>query len=80
MPPTDPTTTDQLTRALGEAVILIWSNLPQGVQNYLFQEAVTSQGESIRSQLAVFLHDKHSRTSDPLGNPRQMTEPDSLGG
>jgi hypothetical protein len=54
MPPTDPTTTDQLTRALGEAVIRIWSNLPQGVQNHLFQEAVTSQGESIRSQLAVF--------------------------
>jgi len=68
--------TEQLTRALGEAVIRIWSNLPQEVQNHLFQEAVTSQGESIRSQLAVFLHDKHSRT----GNPRQAIEPDSLGG
>ncbi len=83
MPPTDATSsviTDQITRALGEAVIRIWSNLPQGVQNHLFQEAVTSQGESIRSQLAVFLHDKHARTSDPLGNPRDMKEPDSLGG
>ena len=83
MPPTDTTSsviTDQLTRALGEAVIRIWSNLPQEVQNHLFQEAVTSQGEAIRSQLAVFLHDKHSRTSDPLGNPREMTEPDSHGG
>jgi hypothetical protein len=83
MPPTNPTsnvTADQLTRALGEAVIRTWSNLPQDVQNYLFQEAVTSQGESIRSQLAVFLHDKHSRTVDPLGKPREMPEPDSLGG
>jgi hypothetical protein len=83
MPPTHPTssvTADQLTRALGEAVIRIWSNLPQDVQNHLFQEAITSQGESIRSHLAVFLHDKHARTADPLGNPRQMTEPDSLGG
>ena len=80
MPSIDPTIRDQLTRALGEAVIRIWSNLPQDLQNHLFQEAVTSQGESIRSQLAVFLHDKHSRTADPLGNPRQMTEPDSLGG
>ena len=71
---------DQLTRALGEAVIRIWSNLPQDVQNHLFLEAVTSQGESIRSQLAVFLHDKHSRTADPLGKPREMPEPDSLGG
>jgi CRP-like cAMP-binding protein len=73
-------TGDQLTRALGEAVIRIWSNLPQEVQNHLFQEAVTSQGESIRSQLAVFLHNKHSRTADALGNPREATEPDSLGG
>ena len=73
-------TGDQLTRALGEAVIRIWSNLPQEVQNHLFQEAVASQGEPIRAQLAVFLHNKHSRTSDPLGNPRETTEPDSLGG
>jgi hypothetical protein len=49
MPSIDPTIRDQLTRALGEAVIRIWSNLPQDVQNHLFQEAVTSQGESIRS-------------------------------
>ena len=83
MPSTDPipsVTADQLTRALGEAVIRIWSNLPQDVQLHLFQEAVTSQGESIRAQLAVFLRDKDPRTSDPLGNPREMTEPDSLGG
>jgi hypothetical protein len=50
------------------------------VQDHLFKEAVASQGESIRSQLAVFLHDNHSRTADPLGNPREMKEPDSLGG
>jgi hypothetical protein len=83
MSSTDPTSrviTDQLTRALGDAVIRIWSNLPQEVQNHLFQEAVASQGEAIRSRLAVFLHDKHSRTSDPLGNPREMPEPDSHGG
>ena len=72
--------TDQLTRALGQAVIRIWSNLPQDVQDHLFKEAVASQGKSIRSQLAVFLHDRHSRTADPLGNPREIKEPDSLGG
>jgi hypothetical protein len=83
MPPTDPTATiitEQLTRALGEAVIRIWSDLPQEVQDHLFKEAVASQGESIRPQLAVFLHDKHSRTADPLGDPREMPEPDSPGG
>ena len=71
---------EQLTRALGEAVVRIWSNLPQDVQNHLFEETVTSRGESIRPQLAVFLHDKHARTANPLGKPREMPEPDSLGG
>ena len=80
MDPISGETADQLTRALGKAVVRLWSNLPQDVQNHLFQEAVASQGESIRPQLAVFLHDKHPRTSDPLGKPREMTEPDSLGG
>jgi hypothetical protein len=78
MPPTDSTTKEQLTRALGRAVIRIWSNLPQDVQDHLFKEAVASQGES--TQLVVFLHDKHTRTVDPLGDPREMKEPDSLGG
>ena len=71
---------EQLTRALGEAVVRTWSHLPKEVQNCLFQEAVTSQGESIRPKLAVFLHEKHPRTSDPWGKPREMIEPDSLGG
>ena len=31
---------DQLTRALGEAVIRIWSDLPQEVQDHLFKGAV----------------------------------------
>ena len=71
---------EQLTRALGVAVVRIWSNLPHDVQHRLFEEAITSNGEAIRPQLAVFLHDKHPRTSDPLGKPREMIEPDSLGG
>ena len=66
--------TEQLTRALGEAVIRIWSDLPQDVQDRLFKEAVATQG------VAVFLHDQHERTLDPLGDPREMKEPDSLGG
>ena len=71
---------DQLMSALGEAVVRIWSNLPQDVQHLLFEEAITCKGETIRPQLAVYLHDKHRRTSDPLGKPREMIEPDSLGG
>ena len=40
MPPIDSMTKEQLTRALGQAVIRIWSNLPQDVQDHLFKEAV----------------------------------------
>jgi len=71
---------DQLTHALGEAVVRIWSRLPQDVQQHLFEEVASSLSEPARQQLAVFLHDKHSRTKDPMGKPREMTEPDSLGG
>jgi len=51
MAPITGVTEEQLTRALGEAVVRTWSYLPKDVQNCLFQEAVTSQGESIRPQL-----------------------------
>ena len=70
----------QLSRALGEAVLAIWGRLPHDIQHRVFEQAVLAQGESIRQQLAVLLHDKHPRTSDPLGRPREMMEPDSLGG
>lgn len=73
-------TADQLTKALGEAVVRIWSSLPHDIQHNLFEQAIASNSETIRPQLAVFLHDKHSRTSDPLGKPREVIEPDSLGG
>ena len=70
---------EQLSRALGEAVIRIWSNLPQDVQHALFEEVAASKGESVRHQLAIFLHDKHSRTTDSM-KARAIMEPDSLGG
>ncbi len=73
-------TAEQLIHALGEAVVRIWSELPQDAQQQLFDETTKSQDETMRTQLAVFLHDKHPRTSNPLGKPRESTEPDSLGG
>lgn len=71
---------EQLTRSLGEAVVRMWSDLPHDIQHHLFEEAITSKGETVRPQLAVFLHDKHRRTSGPLGKRCEVTEPDSLGG
>jgi flagellar motor switch protein FliG len=74
---------EQLSRALGEAVVRIWSHLPQEIQHNLFEEAIASQGveqaPQTRSQLATFLHDKHPRTCASI-KANAMIEPDSLGG
>jgi hypothetical protein len=71
--------TDHLSGALGEAVVRMWARLPHAVQHDLFEEAVTSRGENIRPQLAVFLHEKHPRTAASIIE-RTILEPDSLGG
>jgi hypothetical protein len=70
---------DKLSRALGQAVAQCWSSLPQEIQQKLFDAAVTSQGEAIRQELAVYLHGEHDRTSN-VGQSRAVPEPDSLGG
>jgi hypothetical protein len=72
-------TKEQIFCALGKAVVRIWSNLPQDVQHHLFEEAVVSQGESKRQQLAIYLHDEHQRAADGL-RARPISTPDSLGG
>jgi len=70
---------DNISRTLGRAVAQCWSNLPQDVQQELFEAAVKSGGEAIRQQLAIFLHDKHARTQDAM-HAQATHEPDSLGG
>jgi hypothetical protein len=70
---------DKLYRALGQAVARCWSNLPQEIQQKLFEAAVTAEGEAIRQQLAVYLHERHERTVD-TAQARAMLQPDSLGG
>ena len=52
---------------LGAAAADLWSELPQELQHTLFERAVIlgHQGEgdeSLREQLAKFLHDHHART------------------
>jgi hypothetical protein len=76
-------TSEELSRALGEAVVRIWSLLPQEVQHDLFEEAIASRGTDhdteTRSQLAMFLHGKHPRTCASI-KANAILEPDSLGG
>jgi len=52
---------------LGTAAADLWSNLPQELQQSLFERAVVlghkgERDESLREQLAKFLHDHHTRT------------------
>ncbi len=52
---------------LGTAAADLWSHLPQELQHSLFERAVvlghkSECDESLREQLAKFLHDHHART------------------
>ena len=52
---------------LGAATLHLWGELPRDVQERLFEHAVVighrgEADESLREQLAVFLHDHHKRT------------------
>jgi hypothetical protein len=53
---------------LGAAAAELWSELPQDWQHTLFERAVVlghqgERDESLREQLAKFLHDHHARTA-----------------
>ena len=53
--------------ALGTAVVHVCGELPQEIQEKLFEHAVVighkgERDESLREQLAKFLHDRHKRT------------------
>lgn len=52
---------------LGAAAAELWSHLPPELQQSLFERAValghqSERDESLREQLAKFLHDHHTRT------------------
>jgi hypothetical protein len=59
--------TDRYLHALGTAAADLWSELPQELQHRLFERAIVlghrgEQDESLREQLAKFLHEHHART------------------
>lgn len=52
---------------LGAAAAELWSHLPHELQYMLFERAIvlghqSERDESLREQLAKFLHDHHERT------------------
>jgi hypothetical protein len=70
---------DKIARALGQGLAQCWSRLPQDIQQDIFEAAVSLEGEAIRQLLAIYLHGKHTRTTDAM-HARATSEPDSLGG
>jgi hypothetical protein len=57
----------RFAHALGEAVLECWGDLPQEIQQTLFEKAVVcghhdERDGSLREQLAEYLHDHHPRT------------------
>ncbi len=59
---------ERMARVLGAAVISRWAELPQRIQEKLFEAAIvlghqTERDESLREELAKFLHDHHKRTA-----------------
>ena len=70
MSPSDQVINDIAARyllVLGTAAADLWSELPQELQHALFERAVVlghrgEADESLREQLAKFLHEHHART------------------
>jgi len=52
------------TVALGRAALDRWGELPQPVQQLLFEKAATAKDDVFRTALATFLHEHHPRTAD----------------
>ena len=73
---------EDFVRALGQAVTSVWGELAPDVQHQLFEAAVQHLGEGAREGLAVFLHDRHPRTTHVQPSPHRdpTVEPDSKGG
>jgi len=57
----------RFAEVLGKAAIHVWAEIPAAVQEKLFEHAVvightSERDESLREQLAKYLHDHHART------------------
>jgi hypothetical protein len=57
----------RFTALLGNAALHLWAELPQDVQQQLFEHALVighrgERDESLREEFAKFLHDRHKRT------------------
>jgi hypothetical protein len=74
--PTRESDVDRYLLVLGTAAMDLWGELPQELQETLFERAVvlghkSERDESLREQLAKFLHDHHPRTQQIQGGDKR---------
>ena len=65
--------TTRFAPLIGTATLHLWGELPAAIQEKLFEHAVVighqgERDESLREQLARFLHDRHPRTQQAHGD------------
>jgi len=70
-----PEQNDRFAPLLGAAALHLWAELPAAIQEKLFEHAVVighrgERDESLREQLAKFLHDRHARTQEAENGDR----------
>ena len=70
-----PEQNDRFAPLLGAAALHLWAELPAAIQEKLFEHAVVighgrERDESLREELAKFLHDRHARTQQAQNGGR----------
>jgi hypothetical protein len=73
------TQAERLICALGRGLVETWSELPRNLQQLIFEQTVlaghrSERDESLREQLAAFLHARHPRTAGTEGPRRRSAE------
>ena len=54
----------RFAQVIGDGALRLWPDLPRDIQERLFEESVGGD-ETLRHQLALYLHDQHPRTVHP---------------
>ena len=69
---------EEMTVALGEAVVQCWNKFPHGVQQMIFEAAAANDINGFRGALAIFLHDHNPRTADASQTTLPAAEEEDL--
>jgi hypothetical protein len=54
----------RFAQALGLSALDLWPDLPREIQERIFEHTAGAD-ETLRHELAIYLHDRHPRTAHP---------------